>query len=143
MTLLNPIDDFIYSMTLSAAIDGEISDKKMNHIYYLIESLPIFQSYENKNADTSINTCIELLRADNNPEDLIALIDKSLNRNSKRIAYTLSVEIMMVDQNFTNEKLRLLEIFENIFQIHSLETTAIKHSVKIKYSDLESEIGEI
>ena len=49
MTLLNPIDAFIYSMTLSAAIDGEISDKKMNHIYYLIESLPIFQSYENKN----------------------------------------------------------------------------------------------
>ena len=143
MTLLNPIDALIYSMTLSAAIDGEISEKEMNTIDYLISSLPIFKEHNQGDTKKTMGTCMEILRADSNVEELIALIDKSLNKNHKKIAYILSLEIMMVDQNFTNEKLRLLEIFENIFQIHSLETTAIKHSVKIKYSDLESEIGEI
>ena len=130
-------------MTLSAAIDGEISEKEMNTIDYLISSLPIFKEHNQGDTKKTMGTCMEILRADSNVEELIALIDKSLNKNHKKIAYILSLEIMMVDQNFTNEKLRLLEIFENIFQIHNLETTAIKHSVKIKYSDLESEIGEI
>jgi hypothetical protein len=50
---------------------------------------------------------------------------------------------MMVDQNFTSEKLRVLEIFENIFQISNLEASALKHSSRIKHLDNDSDIEEI
>ncbi len=143
MTLLNPIDALIYSMTLSAAIDGEISEKEMRTIDHLIDSLPIFKKHNQDDTKKTMSMCMEILKADSNVEELIALIDKSLNKNNKKIAYMLSLEIMMVDQNFTSEKLRALEIFENIFQISNLEASALKHSSRIKYLDNESDIEEI
>ena len=130
-------------MTLSAAIDGEISEKEMNTIDHLVSSLPIFKEYNQDDTRKKMNICIEILKADSNVEELIALIDKSLNKNHKKIAYILSLEIMMVDQNFTSEKLRVLEIFENIFQISNLEASALKHSSRIKYLDNDSDIEEI
>ncbi len=130
-------------MTLSAAIDGEISEKEMNTIDYLISSLPIFKEHNQGDTKKTMGTCMKILRADSNLEELIALIDKSLNKNHKKIAYMLSLEIMMVDQNFTSEKFRALEIFENIFQISNLEASALKHSSRIKYLDNKSDIEEI
>lgn len=143
MTLLNPIDALIYSMTLSAAIDGEISEKEMNTITHLISSLPIFKKHNQGDIKKTMGTCMEILKADSNVEELITLIDQNLNKNHKKIAYMLSLEIMMVDQNFTSEKSRVLEIFENIFQISNLEASALKHSSRIKYLDNESDIEEI
>jgi len=130
-------------MTLSAAIDGEISEKEMNTIDQLVSSLPIFKEHNQDDTRKKMSICIEILKADSNVEELIALIDKSLNKNHKKIAYILSLEIMMVDQNFTSEKLRVLEIFENIFQISNLEASALKHSSRIKYLDNDSDIEEI
>ena len=130
-------------MTLSAAIDGEISEKEMNTIDYLISSLPIFKEHNQGDTKKIMGMCMEILKTDSNVEELIALIDKSLNKNQKKIAYMLSLEIMMVDQNFTNEKFRALEIFENIFQISNLEASALKHSSRIKYLDNKSDIEEI
>jgi len=130
-------------MTLSAAIDGEISEKEMNTINHLLSSLPIFKEHNQGDTKKIMVMCMEILKADSNIEELITLIDKSLNKNHKTIAYMLSLEIMMVDQNFTSEKLRALEIFENIFQISNLEASALKHSSRIKYLDNESDIEEI
>ena len=130
-------------MTLSAAIDGEISEKEMNTIDYLISSLPIFKEHNQGDTKKIMGMCMEILKTDSNVEELIALIDKSLNKNQKKIAYMLSLEIMMVDQNFTSEKFRALEIFENIFQISNLEASALKHSSRIKYLDNKSDIEEI
>jgi len=130
-------------MTLSAAIDGEISEKEMNTINHLLSSLPIFKEHNQGDTKKIMSMCMEILKADSNFEELIALIDKSLNKNHKKIAYMLSLEIMIVDQNFTSEKLRALEIFENIFQISNLESSALKHASRIKYLDNESDIEEI
>tara|TARA_Y100001954_G_C15615336_1_gene504976 strand:+ start:305 stop:712 length:408 start_codon:yes stop_codon:yes gene_type:complete len=135
MTLLNPNDALIYSMTLSSAIDGEVSKKEMQFIESCIKNLPIFNSFSIENLSSTINMFFELLRADSDPETIIELIDKSLDKKTKHVAYALSVEIMMVEENFTNEKLRLLELFEKNFDINDLESTSIKYTIKTKYSD--------
>ena len=41
----------------------------------------------------------------------------------------------MVEENFTNEKLRLLELLEENFEINDLESASIKYTIKTKYSD--------
>ena len=64
-----------------------------------------------------------------------ALAVAQKDKKNKYIAYALSVEIMMVEENFTNEKLRLLELLEKNFEINDLESASIKYTIKTKYSD--------
>ena len=98
-------------MTLSSAIDGEVSNKEMQFIKDCINNLPIFKNFSYDDLEKTINMFFELLSGDNDPETIIELIDQSLDKKTKHIAYALSTEIMMVEENFTNEKLRLLELF--------------------------------
>ena len=60
---------------------------------------------------------------------------QSLDKDKQHIAYALSVEIKMVEEDFTIEKLRLLELFEKNFQINDLESASIKYTIKTKYSE--------
>ena len=99
-------------MTLSSAIDREISNKEMQFIQTCINNLPIFKTYNSEDLEKTLSMFFELLSGDNDPETIIELIDQSLDKKTKHIAYALSMEIMMVEENFTNEKLRLLELFE-------------------------------
>ena len=122
-------------MTLSSAIDGEISNKEMQFIQTCINNLPIFKNYNSEDIEKTISMFFELLSGDNDPETIIELIEQALDKKNKHIAYALSVEIMMVEENFTNEKLRLLELFEKNFEINDLESTSIKYTIKTKYSD--------
>ena len=122
-------------MTLSSAIDGEISNKEMQFIKDCINNLPIFKNFNNDDLEKTINMFFELLSGDNDPETIIELIDQALDKKNKYIAYALSVEIMMVEENFTNEKLRLLELLEKNFEINDLESASIKYTIKTKYSD--------
>ena len=122
-------------MTLSSAIDGEISNTEMQFIKDCINNLPIFKNFSNDDLEKTINMFFELLSGDNDPETIIELIDQSLDKKTKHIAYALSMEIMMVEENFTNEKLRLLELFEKNFDINDLESASIKYIIKTKYSD--------
>ena len=122
-------------MTLSSAIDGEISNTEMQFIKDCINNLPIFKNFSNDDLEKTINMFFELLSGDNDPETIIELIDQSLDKKTKHIAYALSMEIMMIEENFTNEKLRLLELFEKNFDINDLESASIKYTIKTKYSD--------
>ena len=122
-------------MTLSSAIDGEISNKEMQFIQTCINNLPIFKTYNSEDLEKTLSMFFELISGDNDPETIIELIDQALDKKNKYIAYALSVEIMMVEENFTNEKLRLLELLEKNFEINDLESASIKYTIKTKYSD--------
>jgi hypothetical protein len=47
MNNLDPIDSLIYTMTLSAAISGDITDKELKVINYLFTTLPVFENSNN------------------------------------------------------------------------------------------------
>ena len=135
MTILNPNDALIYSMTLSSAIDGDISDKEILFMKNCINNLPIFKNANSQDLENTLSMFFELLNGDNDPETIIELIMQSLDKDKQHIAYALSVEIMMVEDDFTIEKLRLLELFEKNFQINDLESASIKYTIKTKYSE--------
>ena len=59
MTLLNPNDALIYSMTLSSAIDGEISNTEMQFIKDCINNLPIFKNFSNDDLEKTITELLD------------------------------------------------------------------------------------
>ena len=54
-------------MTLSSAIDGEISNKEMQFIQTCINNLPIFKTYNSEDLEKTLSMFFELLSGDNDP----------------------------------------------------------------------------
>ena len=139
MNNLDPIDSLIYTMTLSAAISGDITDKELNVIKYLFNTLPVFENSNNDHLSKKIIESLEVIKSEPNIENITDLINDSLENNSnlKKTAYIIAIEIMMADLEVTEESHRLLELFENSFELDNLETSSIKHTMKFKYQDLK------
>ena len=126
-------------MTLSAAISGDITDKELNVIKYLFTTLPVFENSNNDHLSKKIIESLEVIKSEPNIENIIDLINDSLENNSnlKKTAYIIAIEIMMADLEVTEESYRLIELFENSFGLDNLETSSIKHTMKFKYQDLK------
>ena len=126
-------------MTLSAAISGDITDKELNVIKYLFNTLPVFENSNNDHLSKKIIESLEVIKSEPNIENITDLINDSLENNSnlKKTAYIIAIEIMMADLEVTEESYRLIELFENSFGLDNLETSSIKYTMKFKYQDIK------
>ncbi|MFL2824036.1 MAG: tellurite resistance TerB family protein [Alphaproteobacteria bacterium] len=138
MNSLNIIDSLIYTMTLSAATDGDISDKEMNTINYLFTTLPVFEKANNDYLSKKMIECMELTQEESNFENLLDHINEGLDskKDLKKTAYILALEVMMADLNVVEESIRFLELLGETLQLNNLEISSIKHTMKFKYQDI-------
>ncbi len=125
-------------MTLSAATDGDISDKEMNTINYLFTTLPVFEKANNDYLSKKMIECMELTQEESNFENLLDHINEGLDskKDLKKTAYILALEVMMADLNVVEESIRFLELLGETLQLNNLEISSIKHTMKFKYQDI-------
>jgi hypothetical protein len=83
---------------------------------------------------------MELTKEEDNFENLIDLINDGLNSNKelKKTAYILALEVMMADLNIADESIRFLEILGLSLNLDNLEISSIKHTIRSKYAEDES-----
>ena len=126
-------------MTLSAATDGDISDKEMNTINYLFTTLPVFEKANNDYLSKKMIECMELTQEESNFENLLNHINEGLDskKDLKKTAYILALEVMMADLNVVEESIRFLELLGETLQLNNLEISSIKHTIRSKYESLE------
>ena len=126
-------------MTLSAATDGDISDKEMNTINYLFTTLPVFEKANNDYLSKKMIECMELTKEESNFENLLDHINEGLDskKELKKTAYILALEVMMADLNVVEESIRFLELLGETLQLNNLEISSIKHTIRSKYESLE------
>lgn len=126
-------------MTLSAATDGDISDKEMNTINYLFTTLPVFEKANNDYLSKKMIECMELTQEESNFENLLDHINEGLDskKELKKTAYILALEVMMADLNVVEESIRFLELLGETLQLNNLEISSIKHTIRSKYESLE------
>lgn len=126
-------------MTLSAATDGDISDKEMNTINYLFTTLPVFEKANNDYLSKKMIECMELTKEESNFENLLDHINEGLDskKDLKKTAYILALEVMMADLNVVEESIRFLELLGETLQLNNLEISSIKHTIRSKYESLE------
>ncbi|MEE2667432.1 MAG: tellurite resistance TerB family protein [Pseudomonadota bacterium] len=135
MSLLNPVDSLIYSMTLSAAIDGTISEKELKSINFFVNTLPVFKNFDRDSLPKKMNECMQLIEAEESFENILDAINSNLEKELKRTAFILSIEIMMTEMNIDEEAVRFLDIFGNILELSELEKAASKFLISAKYSE--------
>ena len=126
-------------MTLSAATDGDISDKEMNTINFLFTTLPVFEKANNDYLSKKMIECMELTQEESNFENLLDHINEGLysKKELKKTAYILALEVMMADLNVVEESIRFLELLGETLQLNNLEISSIKHTIRSKYESLE------
>ena len=126
-------------MTLSAATDGDISDKEMNTINFLFTTLPVFEKANNNYLSKKMIECMELTQEESNFENLLDHINEGLDskKDLKKTAYILALEVMMADLNVVEESIRFLELLGETLQLNNLEISSIKHAIRSKYESLE------
>ena len=126
-------------MTLSAATDGDISDKEMNTINFLFTTLPVFEKANNNYLSKKMIECMELTQEESNFENLLDHINEGLDskKDLKKTAYILALEVMMADLNVVEESIRFLELLGETLQLNNLEISSIKHTIRSKYESLE------
>ena len=137
MSLLNPVDSLIYSMTLSAAIDGTISEKELKSINFFVNTLPVFKNFDKDSLPKKMNECMQLIEAEESFENILDAINSNLEKELKRTAFILSIEIMMTELNIDEEAVRFLDIFGNILELSELEKAASKFLISAKYSEAD------
>ena len=69
-------------MTLSAAISGDITDKELNVIKYLFNTLPVFENSNNDHLSKKIIESLEVIKSEPDTENITDLINDSLEKNS-------------------------------------------------------------
>ena len=126
-------------MTLSAATDGDISDKEMNTINYLFTTLPVFEKANNDYLSKKMIECMELTQEESKFENLLDHTNEGLDskKDLKKTAYILALEVMMADLNVVEESIRFLELLGETLQLNNLEISSIKHTIRSKYESLE------
>lgn len=122
-------------MTLSAAIDGTISEKELNSINFFVNTLPVFKNFDKGSLPKKMNECMQLIEAEENFENILDAINSNLEKELKRTAFILSIEIMMTEMNIDEEAVRFLDIFGNILELSELEKAASKFLIRAKYSE--------
>ncbi len=122
-------------MTLSAAIDGTISEKELNSINFFVNTLPVFKNFDKDSLPKKMNECMQLIEAEESFENILDAINSNLEKELKRTAFILSIEIMMTEMNIDEEAVRFLDIFGNILELSELEKAASKFLISAKYSE--------
>ena len=127
-------------MTLSAATDGDISNKEMTVIKFLFTTLPVFDKANNDYLSKKMIECMELTQEEDKFENLLDHINEGLEskKELKKTAYILALEVMMAELNIVEESIRFLELLGETLQLSNLEISSIKHTIRSKYDDLES-----
>lgn len=123
-------------MTLSAAIDGTISEKELNSINFFVNTLPVFKNFNKDSLPKKMNECMQLIEAEESFENILDAINSNLEKELKRTAFILSIEIMMTEMNIDEEAVRFLDIFGNILELSELEKAASKFLISAKYSEV-------
>ena len=122
-------------MTLSAAIDGTISEKELKSINFFVNTLPVFKNFDKDSLPKKMNECMQLIEAEESFENILDAINSNLEKELKRTAFILSIEIMMTELNIDEEAVRFLDIFGNILELSELEKAASKFLIIAKYSE--------
>jgi uncharacterized membrane protein YebE (DUF533 family) len=125
-------DALIYLMIVAAYSDAEMTDQELARIDGLVGRLPVFAGYDRANLTTVANRCVDLI---NGTTGLDGVLDEALAAIPERLqdtAYSLAVEISVVDLVLEQEELRFLEMLRDRLSLDRLLTAAIEAAARAR-----------
>lgn len=124
-------DALVHLMVVTASSDEGISEHELQVIASLIERSPVFEGYDLTLLENVANEAVDLTNA----IGLDGVLDAAVAAVPERLhdtAYSLAVEVAVVDVQLPQEELRLLEMVRDRLEVDRLVTAAIEASARAR-----------
>lgn len=136
MSKLTPHQALIHIMVTMSAADTSMSDKEFSTIGNIIQSLPVFEGYDEENLIDDIAECRKILDDENGLATIIQNTSKYLPPKLLETAYAVAVEVAAADLSVEQEELRLLQILRQDLNIDKLICSAIERGARARHRTL-------
>lgn len=123
----------IYAMVTITAVDAKVGDTELTRIGRLVQTLPVFKSFDPERLTHITQECAEMLQVDDGLDAVLALIGQAIPVNLAETAYALAVEIAVADLNIAREEVRFLARLRDALKLDKLVTSALERSATARY----------
>ncbi len=123
----------IYTMVTMSGVEGRINTIELAEIRQLVQTLPIFQSFDEKRLVTVAQEAGEILQDREGLSAILGLIKEALSPKLRETAYALAVEVAASDLAVGREELRFLAMLRDALELDKLVTAALERSAIARY----------
>lgn len=127
--------DALLALMITASISDErVSAPELLWIMRIIESLPMFESYDRDRISDVSKTVFELFEEEDGLDALFGLVRDGLPASLYETAYALCCDVIAADGKVRDEELRLLEEIRHELNIDRLAAAAIERGARARFA---------
>jgi tellurite resistance protein len=126
----------IYTMVIVSAADSELPDAELRIIGDIVDDLPVFRDFDQRELPTALNDCTELIGRENGLEETLTTIKAALPAKLRETAYAIACDLVAADGEATQEELRILELIRHRLNLERLVAAAIERGARARFQTL-------
>ena len=126
-------DGLIYTMVLASACDGDMTDREIQTIGQLVQTLPAFVEINEDDLPDVTRRCAEYLADEEGLADALDFIRDTLPAKLYETAYAVACDVVAADGEAGQEELRMLEMIRHRLDIDRLSAAAIERGARARH----------
>jgi tellurite resistance protein len=126
----------IYTMVIVSAADSELPDAELRIIGDIVDDLPVFRDFNQRELPKALNDCTELIGRENGLEETLTTIKAALPAKLRETAYAIACDLVAADGEATQEELRILELIRHRLNLDPLVAAAIERGARARFQTL-------
>jgi len=123
----------IFAMVTMSAVDRTMTDSELKKIGDVVQSMPVFEDFDEQRLITVAETCGEILQADDGLATILEMIRTCIPKKLHETAYAFSVEVAAADLHVEPEEVRFLQMLRDKLGIDKLTTAAIERGARARH----------
>ena len=133
---MNPIGHhaaLIYVMVVVSASDGNMSEKELRAIGNIVQTLPVFGTFDENRLLAASQECAAILDEEEGLDAVLGLVRNALPEHLRETAYWLALELALTDSQVMLEEIRVLELIRRALGLERLVSAALERAARARY----------
>lgn len=126
MSTISPQTALVYTMVLTAACDGDMTDSETDRMTFMVGGLPAFEDYDRSRLLADAEACTAILEEEDGLDAVLGLIREAVDDRHGDLVYAVACDVAAADGHLTQEELRVLEMMRHALNVDRLTAAAIE-----------------
>ncbi len=126
-------EGLIYTMVLASACDGDMTDREIQTIGQLVQTMPAFIEFNEDDLPDVTRKCALYLADEEGLADALDFIRDTLPKKLYETAYAIACDIVAADGEASQEELRMLEMIRHRLDVDRLSAAAIERGARARH----------
>ena len=126
-------EGLIYTMVMASACDGDMTDREIQTIGQLVQTLPAFVEFNEDELPDITRKCALYLADEEGLADTLGFIRDTLPAKLYETAYAVACDVVAADGEAGQEELRMLEMIRHRLDVDRLTAAAIERGARARH----------